>query len=235
MKNILNQGLKYFNNKVVNLGAQVINKNQYRRGLISDIEFQLRKDFLKEVEQFGTNDFYQSYPPLKISGKRDTLCRFKVYGLGDKLNSGDDVLDIGGNIGFFSLYLSRYVKSVDLVEENSNLTEIGRRLADHENITNLKIINNDFKKYIPNKKYDLIMSLAIHKWVGLEFDEYLKKIHSFLKKKGKLLLESHIIYEGKGDYTESLLKENQLFEILEKGAIDDHEGQYREFFWLRAK
>jgi cyclopropane fatty-acyl-phospholipid synthase-like methyltransferase len=79
------------------------------------------------------------------------------------------------------------------------------------------------------------MSLAIHKWVGLEFDEYLDKIHSLLEKNGRVLIESHIIYQNKGDHIEPLLKKNQKFEIVEKGAIDDHDGQYREFFWLKSK
>jgi 2-polyprenyl-3-methyl-5-hydroxy-6-metoxy-1,4-benzoquinol methylase len=235
MKNPVNQVLKFLSNKFTNIGAQAINKNQYKRGLITEIEYELRKDFLREVEQFGTNDFYQNYPPLKISGKRNTLCRYQIYGLDEKVNREDTVLDIGGNIGFFSLYLSRYVKSIDLVEQNTHLTDIGQRLAEHQGITNVNIVNEDFKKYIPSKKYDLVMSLAIHKWVGLEFDEYLDRIHALLNKNGKVLIESHIIYQNKGDYIEPLLKKNQKFEIVEKGVIDDHDGQYREFFWLKSK
>jgi hypothetical protein len=227
--------IKRIYRKLENKGSFLKNDYLYKKGLISDVEYLLRKDFLKEVEQFGVTDFYQNYPPLKISGKRNTLCRFKMYGLKEKLNKNWEVLDIGGNIGFFSLYLSRFVKAIDIVEQNKNLTDIGQKLADHEGITNVNIMNLDFKKYSAKKKYNMIMSLAIHKWVGLEFDEYLKRIHTLLEKGGLLLMESHIIYNNKGDYIGPLLEESSLFEIVDRGEIDDHNGQYREFFWLRAK
>jgi len=235
MKKLLVKLFKFFDSKIKIVSALIVNKSMYKRGLISSIESNLRKDFLKEVEQFGVTDFYQNYPPLKISGKRNTLCRFKMYGLKERVDKNWEVLDIGGNIGFFSLYLSRFVKSIDLVEQNKNLTDIGQKLAEHEKINNVKIINLDFKKYSSNKRYDMIMSLAIHKWVGLKFDEYLERIHSLLKEGGLLLMESHIIYNNKGDYIEPLLKKSTLFEIVERGEIDDHNGQYREFFWLKAK
>jgi SAM-dependent methyltransferase len=227
--------IKIIFSKIQNRWAGLENKYLYNSGAISKIEYRLRKDFLKEVEQFGTMDFYQNYPPLKISGRRNTLCRFNVYRMKDRLGEDMEVLDIGGNIGFFSLYISKFVSAIDLIEQNKNLTDIGKKLADHEKITNVNIINLDFKKYSPEKRYDMIMSLAIHKWVGLEFDEYLKRIHILLKKGGLLLMESHIIYNNKGDHIEALLNESPLFDIIEKGEIDDHDGKYREFFWLRAK
>lgn len=231
MKNIVKKIYRKLENRV----ALSKNNYLYKKGLISRIEYDLRKDFLSEVEQFGISDFYQNYPPLKISGKRNTLCRFKMYGLEARLKKEWNVLDIGGNIGFFSLYLSRYVNSIDIVEQNRNLTAIGKKLAKYEKINNVNITNLDFKKYSSKKKYDMIMSLAIHKWVGLEFDEYLKRIHTLLKHKGLLLMESHIIYNEEGDYIEPLLRKNSLFEIVEKGVVDDHDGFYREFFWLKAK
>ena len=222
-------------NKLNNYVAKLANKSMYKRGLISEIEYELRNEFLDEVEQFGTDDFYQNYPPLKISGKRNSISRFKVYGMDRMLKKNYEILDIGGNIGFFSLYLSRFVKSIDLVEQNSHLTNIGKKLAEYENIENVKIINEDFKKFKTTRKYDLIMSLAIHRWVGTSLDKYLEKIHSHLKKEGLLLMESHIIYCNEGDYLLPKLEKNEKFEIIDKGDIDDHDGKYREFFWLKAK
>lgn len=235
MKNLVIRFLYSSYKKLNNLVASLSNRRLYKKGYIPELEFRLRKEFLKETEHFGTDDFYQSYPPLKISGKRNTLCRYKMYGLSEKLNKEQRVLDIGGNIGFFSIFLSRFVKSVDIVEQNSNLTNIGKKLLEHENLDNIKIINEDFKKFTKKEKYDLVFSLAIHKWVGMDFQDYLNKIHSLLKKDGLLLIESHIIYCNKGDEIEGLIRKNKLFEIIEKGAIDDHDGKYREFFWLKAK
>jgi protein-L-isoaspartate O-methyltransferase len=231
MKNIL----KRVHDKITTLAARRVNEYRYKKGLLSEIEYKLRKEFLKEVEQFGVDDFYQNYPPLKISGRRNTLSRFKVYGMKERLNKELKLLDIGGNIGFFSLYLSKYVKSIDIVEQNQNLTDIGRKLAEHEEINNVNIVNLDFKKYTPEKKYDMIMSLAVHGWVDMDFDDYLKKIKSLLKDGGIVLMESHMNYYSGGDDLGGSLKKNKDFEIVQGGIVDDDKGRCREFFWLKAK
>ena len=211
------------------------NRKQYRNGKSTLIEYELRKLFLNSPEQFGVNDFYQNYPPLKISGKRCSLCRFKIYNMEENLNKDMEILDIGGNLSFFSLFLSKYVKNIDVVESNKKLTLIGKKLAEHEKIKNVNITNEDFKEYFVSKKYDMVMSLAIHRWVGLDFQEYLKKIHSFLRKDGLLLIESHVIYANSGDYILPSLKKSKLFTVIEEGIIDDFEGKHREFYWLKRK
>jgi len=226
---------KNLHDRLNTYAAKRVNKYRYDKGLLSEIEYKLRNEFLKEVEQFGVDDFYQNYPPLKISGRRNTLSRFKVYEMKDRLNKEIELLDIGGNIGFFSLYLSRFVKSIDLVEQNKNLTDIGQKLAKHEKINNVNIINLDFKKYSPNKKYDMIMSLAVHGWVEMDFQDYLKKIKSLLKEGGVVLMESHMNYYSGGDNLGESLEGNEYFKVVEGGIVDDDKGRCREFFWLKAK
>ena len=213
--------------------AQAYNYYYFRKKKIPKFEYKLRKHFLKKFHQFGTNDFYQSYPPLKIRGVRDTICRFKIYGLDKELTKKQVVLDIGGNISFFSAYISRYVSKIDVVEFDKSLTDIGEKLVKKERINNLKIHNIDFKKFYPGYKYDLILSLAIHKWVGMDFKSYLKRIHSFLKEDGKLLLESHGISYYEGDNLEDSLNKIKFFTIIKKDIIDDQQGRIREFFWLK--
>lgn len=215
--------------------ARFVNKYQFKKGYITKIEYELRKEFLKSAEQFGANNFYQNYPPLRISGGRSSLCRFKVYEMEKWLNKDVEILDVGGNIGFFSLYLSRFVKSITIVEQNHRLLNVGRKLADYEKIGNVKFIEKDFKKFTTDKKFDVVMSLAIHKWVGMEFEDYLKKIHGLLKKGGLVLMESHLIYGKTGDLIKDKLSKSKLFEIVEEGAIDDHGGNYREFYWIRVR
>lgn len=212
------------------------NKLLYRNKKISKIEYDMRNAFLKHTHQFGVYDFYQSYPPLKISGIRNTLSRFKVYKLKDKLNSHDRVLDIGGNIGFLSSYISRYVKEVVIVEKNKHLTDICNMLLKHEKIENVKTINQDFKEYKNGAKYDMIFSLAMHYWVGMTLEDYLKKITKFMHGNSLILFESHIIYEYAGDKDiEDQLKQIPFIEIIEQDEIDDHNGNIRKFFYLRKK
>lgn len=211
-----------------------LNRLKYKQGMIPDFEYRLRKQFLKTNQQFGTTDFYQNYPPLKISGKRDTLSRVRSYNIESKLSKDLTMLDIGGNIGFFSAYLSRFVKHIDIVEQNSKLVDVCRALLNHENIQNVNVFNSDFKKFVANHKYDVVMSLAIHKWVGLDLQDYLKSIHSLLTSGGLLLIESHLLFKLQGEMLQPELSKCTLFEIIERGEVDDHEGTLREFFWLKA-
>lgn len=211
------------------------NLNLFRTNKISKIEYELRKDFLKKTEQFGTTDFYQNYPPLKMSGSRNTISRLKTYNLLSKVNKKMTALDIGGNICFFSIYLSKYLKHIDVVEQNKNLTDIGLKLMKYEKIKNVKIYNQDFKKFKSNKKYDLILSLAIHKWVGLTFEKYLNKISCFMHKDTLLLLESHAIYYNDGDYLKDKINNFNFLKIIDSGIVDDHNGISREFYFLKLK
>jgi SAM-dependent methyltransferase len=212
------------------------NRKAYKNKLIPKFEYELRKQFLDSVEQFGKTDFYQNYPPLKISGLRSSICRFNTYKLEKYLSKETELLDIGGNIGFFTAYLSRFVKHIDLVEQNEKLTKIGQKLIDFEKITNVSIQNLDFKKFETNKKYDFVMSLAIHMWVGLPIDEYLNRLHQLLKKGGFLLFESHILHSGKTLELnlKSIFEVSSIFEIIEVGEVDDHEGYLRDFYILKA-
>lgn len=220
--------------KIDILFALHINRHKYRRNMITEFEYSLRRQFLKTNQQFGTTDFYQNYPPLMISGKRDSLCRFRMYGLSERINSNTTLLDIGGNIGFFSAYVSQFVKHVDIVEQNKSLTQVCKQLLNHQAIENVDVYNADFKAFTPNKEYDMVFSLAIHKWVGLDFQDYLKKIHSYLKTDGLLLMESHLLFSLQGEDLEPDIKKCDSFELIEKDQIDDHEGGIREFFWLKA-
>jgi hypothetical protein len=205
----------------------------YKSKKISKFEFDLRNLFLSKNQQFGVFDFYQNYPPLKISGLRSTISRIAVYKLLQKIDTKMMALDIGGNISFFSIYLSKYLKQVDVVESNEDLTKIGKKLLQFEKIKNVNIYNVDFKNYASSKKYDLILSLAVHNWVGLNFKEYLYKLFKLMHKNSIVLLESHIIYNKKGDFLKEKILSTNLFKIIDFGIIDDHNGKIREFFYLK--
>ena len=71
--------------KINNWVMLLLSNWKFKKGLITEIEHSLRKEFLKKIQDFGTDDFYQSYPPLNITGKRNSLCRYKVYGLDTRL------------------------------------------------------------------------------------------------------------------------------------------------------
>ena len=212
-----------------------INKLKAKRWIISDFESKLRNEFLSKTQQFGTTDFYQNYPPLKITWKRPTASRFWNYWLENYIDKNTEILDIWWNIWFFSAYVSRFVKHIDLVEYNSDLVSIWKQLVEYEKIKNLNIINMDFKEFTNDKKYDIVFSFAIHKWIWMNFQDYISKLYSFIKDWWYLILETHI-FNYKNWNEESLDDEIKKFwklEIIKKWISDDHEWRYREFFILR--
>jgi SAM-dependent methyltransferase len=137
--------------------------------------------------------FYQTFKKLKINGSRNTEVRFKKYGLEKLLSNKYDVLDIGSNVGFFSLYSSEYVNSIDCVEPNKSCVEVSNYTKNFLGITNCTFYQTIFEEFKTKKKYDFIFSFAVHRYIKLSFEEYLRALHKLLKKGGQLLLESHTI------------------------------------------
>ena len=154
-----------------------------------------------------------------------------------------NILDIGGNVGFFSAFISKYVKSVDMIEVLGHCLEIAGRLIEHEKIKNVNATFTDFKMLESDKKYDLILSLAVHDFEGtnelrvrLSFQKYLDKLAFHLNKGGFVLLESHGIFYKTGERDiEERIKLNKNFSIIQKGETDDFGGMIRKFFWLKKK
>lgn len=167
--------------------------------------------------QFAKKDiFYQSFKPLNFKGYRDTEYRIDVYNIKKFLNSDHDVLNIGSNCGFIDIEIAKKCKSVTSIEPDFKLTEICNLISNEFNIKNIKTINNSFTDVNLNKKFNMILSLAVHKWVDMDLFSYIKKINSFLKKDGLILLESHILSDKKNkkDYEE--IKEHLLLLGYEK-------------------
>ena len=56
--------------------------------------------------------FYQGLEEIKIRGSRSSDKRFKEYRIEQYLSKEKNVLDIGSNCGFFSIFISRFVKNI---------------------------------------------------------------------------------------------------------------------------
>ena len=210
-------------------------KYEFKNKQISSIEFQLKNDYLREVRPYSSINFYQSYPPLRIRGARPTLSRFQIYNLEKHLNSKMNILDIGGNTGFFSLFVSSKVNSIDVLEIEEPFARIGKKLARYEKIENVKFINKDFKKFNPDKKYDLIFSFAVHGHTQMKFDKYIEKVFSLLSEKGKVLIESHPLgFTANENSLKEELQKLNFVTILSSGQLDD-DGRLRTFYYIEKK
>ena len=204
----------------------------HKKKQTTKFEYEIMKEFLLSSQEFGGSYIYQTHPKINLKGERPTIGRYKIYNLEKYLKKDMEILDVGGNIGFFSLFVSNKVKHVDVVEHNPALMKICEKVKNKLKIENLTTYSQDIKKYQPDKKYDLIFSFAIHKWVGLELNEYIKLLFNLLKKDGIILIESHTL-NRRTDGLEEFLKNNEDIKILEKGITDDHHGNLRKFFYIK--
>lgn len=200
-----------------------------------DLHKSLNKSLSKYSEQFGRGGFYQSLESIHIIGQRPTEERFKKYTLKKYLKKDQRVLDIGSNCGFFSLYTSQFVGSVDSIEIEKSFVEIASKVKRFLGAENCNFFRVGFKEFRPEHKYDVVLSLAIHLWVDMDLKCYLNKIDQILNKNGILLLESHNIEEER-DFDKNVRNVyGNRFVVEKRGTLIDDEIIKREFMILRKK
>ena len=233
-KNYLIKFSEILAKKIMIFIEQGKNRVFYKNKQISKIEYDLKKYYLKQIRPYSSINFYQSYPPLSIRGARPTLSRYLIYDLEKHLGKDKTVLDIGGNTGFFSLFVSGKVKEIDVLEIDKSFCNICKRLAKHEKINNVNVINEDFNHFNPLKKYDMIFSFAVHNHTKMQFEDYMNKLFSMLNKNGIILIESHPIGYRKEDKLKKSLEELNNVEIIKEGKLDD-DGRLRTFFYVKKK
>lgn len=172
---------------------------------------------------YAGGKFYQSLEKVGIEGRRSTEKRFEDYEIKKYLNKEKSVLDIGANTCFFSLNISEQVKEIDCVEINKYLVQIGKEVRDFLKIENVNFFTTDFKNFVTDKKYDIVMSFAVDEVADglskLSFEDYLDKILNLLKEEGMIFFESQAedIMLNKFDKKFNILKEK--FNIIFKKEI----------------
>lgn len=202
-----------------------------QKGIIDDYHYFIKSEWVKSRKEFGLWDhFYQTHPKLNITGVRSTISRINNYKLLSYINKESVILDIGCNTGFVSSYLSDFVRSIDAVEYNKEVFLIAFRTINYLRIENVNLFNIDIKEFQCNYKYDLIMSFAIHRWVGLGINEYLEFLANFKKENGLVIIESHPDEQDKFSLKIAIEKSN--FNIVSYGLTDDHLGYLRDFYIL---
>lgn len=170
----------------------------------SELKDKIKDIFLNTEQQFGRKILYQSFDDLNIRGQRNTRKRLEIYKINDIINENMEILNIGSNLGFLDFYLSKKVKLVTSVEYNESLTNIHKLVNEYFNVNNVEVHNCKIQNFKLNKKYDLVLSLAIHRWVGYTNEELVDYYKKALKKDGYLLLESQ---DMKNDTNYSKIKD----------------------------
>ena len=141
--------------------------------------------------------FYQGLDKINIKGSRSTEKRFNEYNIGSLFSKNKNVLDIGSNCGFVSLYTSEFVKSVTGVEINPFLVKISNDTKEFLNIQNVKFVCSTFEEYNTEEKFDIVYSFANDSTIDdnttFNFEEYVQKISFLLSPDGLLIFESQAL------------------------------------------
>ena len=201
-------------------------------GLHQTKSFFTAKEYIKKDHAFGGHTFYQSLPLLGIIGDRKTDIRIREYGLERYLRKDTDVLDIGSNSGFFDLEISEKVNSVTGVEYIKSLSDVGKTVAEHMNIDNVKFICDDYNKWQDDnkKRYDLIFSFAVHIWIDVSPERYALQLYDMLKDKGHIILESQTMESDSlfEEYAENMEKAG--LSMIHTGVLKDDGVTNRKFY-----
>jgi SAM-dependent methyltransferase len=168
--------------------------------------------------------FYQSLPMLGIKGERPTDVRIREYGLLQIVKQDSYVLDIGCNLGFIDLEISKFVRGVTGVEFNPEACELSKKTAEMLGIRNTTFESGDFKDWIKysHRKYDFIMAFEIHEWLGMPPGEFAETIDRLTTNYGGIILESHSLSSNEKKFNcfiEALHK--QGFKTEREGIIND--------------
>ena len=140
------------------------------------------------------------------------------------LNKGMTAIDIGCGMGYFSIGMARIVGengkiiSVDIQQKMlDTLTRRAEKAGVAKRITTILCNDNDIGI---NQKVDFALLFWMIHETADEFD-FLKQVHSILKKSGKLLLAEPKIHVTFTEFKKTLSKAQELgFKLIESPKID---------------
>jgi 2-polyprenyl-3-methyl-5-hydroxy-6-metoxy-1,4-benzoquinol methylase len=182
----------------------------------------------------GRGSFYQSCEELFIIGQRPTVLRFNTYELASVLDRSHRVLDIGCNCGFFSIHVAKFVTWVDAFDINPRFIAIANDASRFLNVKNCSFVLSTFNEFDSPWRYDVVISSAVHHWIGLPLNEYAEKLKTLIRPGGILLFESQDLADHDADWDaklEHILRSG--FEIVRSGGLCDDGLLARKYALLR--
>jgi len=180
---------------------------------------------------------YQGFERLGLLGKRPTERRFAAYGLGQFIDGGMDVLEMGCNDGFLSIAVAERARSVTAFDVDAAYVAIGKMVSAHLGRTNCDFRVSSVEQFHDPRTFDAVVACAVHGWVSISFQQFVAKILGFLKPGGVLLLESHEL-DCHPEWAEQRRFLLGHFDVLRSGLIDDvddemYASEMREYLVLR--
>lgn len=208
-------------------------------GLHQDIQ-KAWAGYSKDALQYSFGDYglpYQSFEPLMLPGTRPAMHRLGIYNLEEFLPSKARALDIGCNHGFLLMGLADKLEYGYGFDISKSCIDVGRKVAAHLGHSHIDLNHLTFDQFKPTKAFDLVIACAVHHWIGMPLDAFGKKLHSFCKPGGIVLLESQGTRNTESTEVGFLEKANTIvsagFKVLRTGSLCDDGLNYREFWVLR--
>ncbi|HBK46238.1 MAG TPA: hypothetical protein DDZ67_07360 [Xanthomonadaceae bacterium] len=197
----------------------------------------LQARIASEPQEFGRGQLYQGHEAWGVPGQRPTLARLGQYGIESWLPSGARVLDIGCNIGMFGLTLSPAIASYQGFDHNPSLIEIARLMAKVRKIDNCRFDCMEFSEFATHRQeqaFDVILSFAVHVWIGLPIAEYAALLHGLLAPGGRLVLESNNLASNDKEFFANIRHFTDAgLQITARGLLRDDGIIERGFYVLQ--
>ncbi|TBV07937.1 class I SAM-dependent methyltransferase [Phytopseudomonas dryadis] len=191
-----------------------------------------------QPQQFGRGELYQAHEAWGVPGQRPTLQRIEAYQLQAWLPAHARVLDIGCNIGMFGLALSTRIHSYYGFDNNPLLIDVARQIASVREIGNCHFeceSFEDFSLHNQGRTFDMVLSFAVHVWIGMTPGDYARTLYGLLRPGGLLVLESNRLDTNDKDFFRNVryfLDEG--FDVRFCGRLKD-DGIIERGFYVLAK
>ena len=226
--------------KIISLFNFIHHKLIYNHKSIRNEIYNIIKQNKNNLYDYGEGFFYQSVPPIRLKGLRDTKKRIIKLNLNHYLENST-FLDIGTNIGSIPLSLNNEFIFGIGIDHNETTIKVAQKIQKYLSIKKIEFISGDFLNYEFNKTFDVILSLANHSTFdeGIKNTElYFNKIYSLLNKNGILIVESHNpLYEKSEIYLKIIKNLENYYETIEHGKYEfgNFYDQNRLFHILKKK
>jgi 2-polyprenyl-3-methyl-5-hydroxy-6-metoxy-1,4-benzoquinol methylase len=182
---------------------------------------------------------YQALESLGLSGKRPSEKRMEIYEMRRHLKPEMQGLEIGCNVGFFSLSLAKYVKSMVGFDRDENYIKVANLVQKSCGIGNCSFFASPLKDFRSEDTFDLIISTAVHGWADMSFPNYVSFVDRYLRPGGVMLFESHEL-DAEKDWAEKKCHLQSKYTLVDSGIIDDtdksiYASEIREFLILQKQ
>jgi len=166
------------------------------------------KKYLHKAKRFSAyGELYQGIPGGSGPYTRDLEDRWEAYRIDAMDLKGKSIVDLGCNIGGFSLFCKSYCKSYLGIDVDPDSIALAQELFQFPNCT--FEVGKFCELY---GTFDIILALAVRRYTGLSFHDFAEKCDVLLNKGGKIFFESH----GREKWTPNVKKAFEKFFTIQR-------------------